>query len=47
MGDVFREAGFALTVTGPELVATMEPYDAVVIGSAVYAGHWLRIPRSR
>jgi menaquinone-dependent protoporphyrinogen oxidase len=30
----------------PEEVPSVEPYDAVILGSAVYAGHWLETARS-
>ena len=33
--------GHPTDVVGPEDVVTVEPYDAVVLGSAVYTGHWL------
>lgn len=35
------EHGIDTTVTEPERVTTLEGYDAVVLGSGVYAGHWL------
>jgi menaquinone-dependent protoporphyrinogen oxidase len=35
------DAGLGVTVCDPSLVSTLEGYDAVVIGSAVYAGRWL------
>ena len=42
IGDVLRgEHGLDATVVPPEEVATIDGYDAVVLGSAVYAGHWL------
>lgn len=37
-----RESGQDATVLAPEEVATLDGYDAVVLGSAVYAGHWLK-----
>lgn len=33
-------------VLPPEQVGAVEPYDAVVLGSAVYAGHWLEDARA-
>jgi menaquinone-dependent protoporphyrinogen oxidase len=39
---VLRERGFDTAVIGPEDVSTIEEYGAVVVGSAVYAGHWLK-----
>ena len=41
IGDVLAERGVDATVTPPEEVGTVEDYDAVVLGSAVYAGRWL------
>jgi menaquinone-dependent protoporphyrinogen oxidase len=35
------EHGLDATVVPPEQVVTVDGYDAVVLGSAVYAGHWL------
>jgi menaquinone-dependent protoporphyrinogen oxidase len=34
-------AGLETTVASPESVEGLEGYDGVVLGSAVYAGHWL------
>jgi menaquinone-dependent protoporphyrinogen oxidase len=42
IGEVLRgEPGLDATVVPAEAVATVDDYDAVVMGSAVYAGHWL------
>ena len=41
IGDVLAERGIDATVIAPEQVARIGEYDAVVLGSAVYAGHWL------
>ena len=42
IGEVLRdEHGMEAAVVPPEEVATVDGYDAVVLGSAVYAGHWL------
>jgi menaquinone-dependent protoporphyrinogen oxidase len=35
------EAETVVEVLSPEQVGSVEAYDAVVLGSAVYAGHWL------
>lgn len=40
IGDVLAERGLDTTVSPPEEVEGIEDYDAVVLGSAVYAGHW-------
>jgi menaquinone-dependent protoporphyrinogen oxidase len=55
IGGVLREALHAhkddgeeerdVQVLSPELVGSVEPYDAVVLGSAVYGGHWLEPAR--
>jgi menaquinone-dependent protoporphyrinogen oxidase len=41
IGDVLAERGFDTTVIPPQEVGSIEDYDAVVLGSAAYAGHWL------
>ena len=41
IGDVLAEGGSEIDVIPPEGVRSIEGYDAVVIGSGVYAGHWL------
>jgi menaquinone-dependent protoporphyrinogen oxidase len=42
IADVLTGQGHEVTVTSPEDVVRVEGYDAVVLGSAVYAGHWLK-----
>jgi menaquinone-dependent protoporphyrinogen oxidase len=37
--------GAAVEVRPPERVNSVEDYDAMVLGSAVYAGHWLQSAR--
>lgn len=41
MADVFSATGIDVDVRPPEAVDGISKYDAVVLGSAVYAGHWL------
>jgi menaquinone-dependent protoporphyrinogen oxidase len=41
IGRVLRERGFNSTVSRPEQVDDVTGYDAVVLGSAIYTGHWL------
>jgi menaquinone-dependent protoporphyrinogen oxidase len=41
IGEALSERGFDTTVAPPEQVGSVEDYDAVVLGSAVYGGHWL------
>ena len=45
IGEVLREHGLDSTVGPPEDATTVDGYDAVVLGSAVYAGHWLKPAR--
>jgi menaquinone-dependent protoporphyrinogen oxidase len=45
IGDVLAEHGLDTTVSPPEEVGSIDGYDAVVLGSAVYAGHWLEPAR--
>lgn len=42
IAEVLSEHGFDATVIPPEQVGAIQDYDAVVLGSAVYAGHWLK-----
>jgi menaquinone-dependent protoporphyrinogen oxidase len=44
IGEVLRERGLDATVVPPE-AATVDGHDAVVLGSAVYAGYWLKPAR--
>lgn len=39
-------SGWSVDVRAPEEVETIAPYDAVILGSAVYAGHWLEAART-
>jgi menaquinone-dependent protoporphyrinogen oxidase len=41
IGDVLSSQGIEADVRRPEEVQTVTPYDGVIIGSGVYAGHWL------
>lgn len=41
IGDVLASAGIEADVRPPEEVASVASYDAVVLGSGVYAGRWL------
>jgi menaquinone-dependent protoporphyrinogen oxidase len=45
MGEVFTERGWDATVVPPDEVESIDSFDAVVLGSAVYAGHWLKPAR--
>ncbi len=41
IADRLGEHGLQVAVADPAEVTGFGPYDAVVVGSAVYAGHWL------
>lgn len=41
IGEILSRRGCDATVAAPANVTTVEGYDAIVLGSAVYAGHWL------
>lgn len=41
IGDALTARGLEVEVMPPERVAGVDAYDAVVLGSAVYAGRWL------
>ena len=45
IGEVFTECGWDATVIPPDEVESVDSFDVVVLGSAVYAGHWLRPAR--
>ena len=42
IADTIERAGIEVETRRPEEVGHLGRYDAVVLGSAVYAGHWLR-----
>jgi len=41
IGQALSEQGLTVTVISPREVRSLDEYDAVIIGSAVYMGHWL------
>jgi menaquinone-dependent protoporphyrinogen oxidase len=45
IGDALRDRGLDCAVVPPEHVEEVDGYDGVVLGSAVYAGHWLKSAR--
>ena len=45
IANTLRDQGLDPTVLEPERVGTVDGNDAVVLGSAVYAGHWLKPAR--
>jgi menaquinone-dependent protoporphyrinogen oxidase len=46
IGDVLRDRDHQVDVVRAEDVSAVDAYDAVVLGSAVYAGHWLEPARA-
>jgi menaquinone-dependent protoporphyrinogen oxidase len=42
VADVLAERGCKVTVLPPQEVGAIEEFDAVVLGSAVYMGQWLK-----
>ncbi len=45
VADTLRESGLEVDVREPDEVTSLTTYDAVVLGSAVYAGRWLESAR--
>jgi menaquinone-dependent protoporphyrinogen oxidase len=45
IGDVLAERGLDATMLPPEEVRSVDDFEAVVLGSAVYAGHWMKAAR--
>lgn len=45
LAEPLRARGMTTTVRTPEDVTSVDGFDAVLIGSAVYAGHWLEPAR--
>jgi menaquinone-dependent protoporphyrinogen oxidase len=43
--DVLRKAGLTTEVLAARSVASVEPYDAVVVGGGLYAGRWQKDAR--
>ena len=41
IGEVFSEQDIEVGALPPEDVISLHRYDAVIMGSAVYAGHWM------
>lgn len=41
IGEALVASGHRVTVSTPETVEALPEFDAVVLGSAVYTGHWL------
>ncbi|MGO8981455.1 MAG: flavodoxin domain-containing protein [Streptosporangiaceae bacterium] len=45
VAEVLAERGCEVTVLPPEKVGAVEEFDAVVLGSAVYMGQWMKPAR--
>ena len=45
VADVLAEKGLEVTVIPPEQADAIEQFDAVVLGSAVYMGQWMKPAR--
>jgi menaquinone-dependent protoporphyrinogen oxidase len=41
IGEVLQSDGLEVTVIAPDEIGALREFDAVVLGSAVYTGHWL------
>ena len=46
IGRVLEDAGEAVTVAPLDHVTSIEPFEAVILGSGVYLGHWLAPARA-
>ncbi len=46
ISDGLRVEGHDAVVLDPDAVLSLDGFDAVILGSGVYAGHWLRAARS-
>jgi menaquinone-dependent protoporphyrinogen oxidase len=46
IGETLVAAGIDADIRPPDAVPSVANYDAVIIGSAVYAGRWLQQARS-
>ena len=42
IGSVFMTRGFEVVLKEPGLIEEVHTFDAIVVGSAVYAGHWMK-----
>lgn len=41
IADELRSANIAVDLKQPDEVMTLAPYDAIILGSGIYAGNWL------
>ena len=45
VADVLAEEGLEVLVVPPDQAGAVEEFDGVVLGSAVYMGHWMKPAR--
>jgi menaquinone-dependent protoporphyrinogen oxidase len=45
IGTALAQAGFDASVLAPDDVSSLDGYDAVILGSGIYAGRWLEPAR--
>ncbi len=45
IGETIREAGIAVELADAQLVESVAPYDAIIVGSALYMGRWMGAAR--
>jgi menaquinone-dependent protoporphyrinogen oxidase len=45
IAETLRTTGLRVDLVDPDEVESVEPYDAVVLGSGIYAGRWLEPAR--
>lgn len=45
ISETLHEHGVDATVLSPDDVTSLDPFDAVIVGSGVYIGHWLKPAR--
>ena len=45
IGEILIDHGIESELLGPEAVSSLQGYDVAILGSAVYAGHWMKSMR--
>lgn len=45
IGEILIHHGIESELLGPEAVSSLQGYDVAILGSAVYAGHWMKSMR--
>ena len=46
VAEVLRDSGFGVDVADPDDVESIDPYQAVMLGSSVYVGRWAASARA-